>query len=77
MDNSRRLAEGSETAESPIQVFAVKEVVDDAYEMTEMNEAIIAGWDLVSLDSEGFELQLNFTSPLQVSAGEEPDLLLI
>ena len=74
MDNSRRLAEGSETAQNPIQVFAVKEVVDDAYEM---NEAIIAGWDLVSLDSEGFELQLNFTSPLQVSAGEEPDLLLI
>ena len=35
------------------------------------------GWELLSLDSSGFEIQLNFTSPLQVSAGEEPDLLLI
>jgi len=31
----------------------------------------------VSLDSEGFKIKLNFTSPLQVSAGDEPDLLLI
>ena len=34
-------------------------------------------WELISLDSDGFELQLNFTNPLQISAGEEPDLLLI
>ena len=34
-------------------------------------------WELLSIDSNGFELQLNFTNPLQVSAGEEPDLLLI
>ena len=34
-------------------------------------------WELLSLDSDGFELQLNFTNPLQISSGEEPDLLLI
>ena len=35
------------------------------------------GWDLLSLDAYGFELQLNFTNPLFISADDVPDLLLI
>ena len=35
------------------------------------------GWELLYIGSDGFEIQLNFTSPLQISSGEEPDLLLI
>ena len=35
------------------------------------------GWDLLSLDSNGFELQLNFTNPLYISSADIPDLLLI
>ena len=35
------------------------------------------GWELISLDGDGFELQLNFTDPLFISSGAEPDLLLI
>jgi len=35
------------------------------------------GWELLYIGSDGFEIQLNFTSPLEISSGEEPDLLLI
>ena len=35
------------------------------------------GWELLSLGSEGFEIRLNFTDPIQISSGDEPDLLLI
>ena len=35
------------------------------------------GWELISLSAEGFDLTVNFTDPLRISAGEEPDLLLI
>ena len=35
------------------------------------------GWELISLSAEGFDLTVNFTDPLRISAGEEPDLLFI
>ena len=35
------------------------------------------GWDLIRLDGDGFELQLNFTNPILISADDEPDILLI
>ena len=35
------------------------------------------GWDLVSIGPDGIEFTLNFTNPVAISAGEEPDLLLI
>ena len=35
------------------------------------------GWELISLNENGFELKLEFPSPLKVSTGDEPDLLLV
>ena len=75
--NRRRLADGQAPLDSLIQVFAVKEGEDDEDDPTIIGGPIMDNWELLSLDSDGFELQLNFTNPLQISAGEEPDLLLI
>ena len=49
------------------------ETIDSA----EMGRPIMEGWDLLSFGPDGIEFGLNFTDPLEVSAGEEPDLLLI
>ena len=35
------------------------------------------GWELMSLSADGFDLMMNFTDPLRISSGDEPDLLLI
>lgn len=35
------------------------------------------GWELLSLGPEGFEIRLNFTNPIMISSGDDPDLLLI
>ena len=76
-ENRRRLADGQPPVDSLIQVFAVKEGEEDEDDPTIIGGPIMDAWELLSIDSNGFELQLNFTNPLQVSAGEEPDLLLI
>ena len=64
--NRRRFLAGESQEDSVISVFAVKadgdEEDDDDAGMTLMND-----WDLLSIDGEGFELQLNFTNPLTVS----------
>lgn len=35
------------------------------------------GWDLLSFGPGGIQFRLNFTNPIEVSGGEEPDLLLV
>ena len=64
--NRRRFLAGDSQEDSLISVFAVKadgdEENDDDGGMTLMDD-----WDLVSIDREGFELQLNFTNPLTIS----------
>ena len=35
------------------------------------------GWELISLNENGLELQLDFPSPLKVSTEDDPDLLLV
>lgn len=77
VENRRRLAAGQAPVDAPIQVFAVKEELDEDELSEKLGKPIMDGWDLLKLDSDGFELQLNFTNPLQISADEEPDLLLI
>ena len=76
-ENRRRLANGEPPIDNLIQVFAVKEGEEDEDDPTLLSGPMMDNWELISLDSEGFELKLNFTNPLQISAGEEPDLLLI
>ncbi len=38
---------------------------------------IMGGWDLISFGPNGMELSLDFTDPLEVSAGDTPDLLFV
>ena len=66
------MADGQAPLQSLIQVFAVKE-----NSLDEVSAPLMDGWNLVSLDSNGFELQLNFTNPIMISADDEPDLLLL
>ena len=68
-ENRRRLADGEPPLDSLIQIFAVKEGEDDEDDPTIIGGPIMDTWELLSLDSEGFELQLNFTNPLQISSG--------
>ena len=58
-------------------MYAVKDYIPDEDEITDSALPIMDGWELISLTGEGFDLKMNFTDPLRVSAGEEPDLLLI
>ena len=58
-------------------MYAVKDYTPDKDEIADAGLPIMDGWALVSLTAEGFDLRMNFTDPLRVSAGEEPDLLLI
>ena len=76
-EGRRRLANGQAPGKALIQVFAVKEEVPDEDDISGSAEPIMDGWELISLDKDGFELKLNFTNPIKISGGEEPDLLLI
>ena len=73
--NRRRMAAGDPPEESLISVFAVKEDEGDNPEI--VGEPILDVWELISLDSEGFEIQLNFSNPIGISNEDTPDLLLI
>ena len=53
------MAAGGPPEDSLISVFAVKEDEGDNPEI--IGEPILDIWELVSLDSEGFEIQLNFS----------------
>ena len=66
------MADGKAPLESLVQVFAVKE-----NNLDEVSAPLMDGWNLVSLDSNGFEIKLNFTNPIAISADDEPDLLLL
>ena len=38
---------------------------------------LMSGWSLDTLNARDLGFRLNFTEPLQVSTGEQPDLLLV
>ena len=77
-ENRRRLANGEAPDEKTlIQVYAVKDYIVDEDEIADAGLPIMDGWALVSLSEDGFDLTMNFTDPLRISAGDEPDLLLI
>ena len=40
-------------------------------------EPILAGWQLIKVDDQTMEIQLNFTDPISVSAGDVPDLVFV
>ena len=58
-------------------MFAVKDYIPDEDDKVDAALPIMDGWELISFSAEGFDLMMNFTDPLKISAGEEPDLLLI
>ena len=70
----RRLQEeAKKSQESLIEVFAVKEIGDEADE----NNQIMDGWKLLGIGPNGIDLELDFSNPTRISTGDEPDLLLI
>ena len=74
--NRRRLEAGLPPEKSKVEVFAVKAEgaePDDDSEKT----PVMDGWELISLDANGINFKLNFSSPLGVSSDGSPDLLLI
>ena len=50
---------------------------EEGDEAEELGDPIMDGWELLSIGPEGFELQMNFTSPVAISSEDQPDLLLI
>ena len=58
-------------------MFAVKDYTPDEDYIANSALPIMDGWELISLTADGFDLTMNFTDPLRISAGEEPDLLFI
>lgn len=67
----RRMLE--ESHKNLISVFAVKEEGDEA----DSSNAIMDGWDLKKIGPDGIEINLKFNDPINISTGDEPDLLLI
>ena len=43
----------------------------------EIREPIMKGWELTSITKDGIDFKFEFNKPLQVSTGEEPDLILV
>ena len=68
--------QGKASKPNLIQVYIVgQEEVDE--EEDDDDEALLSGWTLTKLDKGGFELELDIPSPLKISSGDLPDLLLI
>ena len=74
--NRRLLADGLPTEPNMIEVFAVKEELEDLDD-DQVREPLMDGWELLEMGEGGFEIKLNFTSPVSISSGDEADLLLI
>ncbi len=72
--NRRLQAEGRPVTAENITIFAVKEGFSDD---DDPGSPVMGGWDLVSFGSDGIEISLNFTDPITVSVGDEPELLLV
>lgn len=73
--NRRLQAEGRPVTAENITIFAVREEGPD--DDDDLGSPVIGGWDLVSFGSDGIEIELNFTDPITVSVGDEPELLLV
>ena len=56
-------------------MYAVREQVDE--EEFEKGEPIMDGWELISINPDGIDIKFNFTNPIYISQGDEPDLILI
>ena len=68
------MSDGESPEDSLISVFGVN---GEEPEDGDVSVPILEDWDLLSINGEGFELQLNFTNAILVSSNEKPDLLLI
>ena len=62
--NRRRLADNLPPEASLIEVFAVKEDLD---EDEDLSMPLMDGWELVSFGSDGIEVRLNFVNPIMMS----------
>ena len=69
--NIRRLEDGIDPIESPLEVVVVRAEEQDEEDVT--GEPILAGWELIRVDDRDMVLQLNFTDPISVSRGDLED----
>ena len=78
---SRQLTSNPETTSEEQQQSRLIELIAVYAEETDQNmgntEPIMSSWSLVSLNSTGIEIALNFSDSMQVSAGYKPDLLVV
>ena len=72
--NRRLLAEGKATEKEKISIYAVKE---EGAEPSELEGPVMDGWEILEFGPDGVSFSLNFTNPIYVSSGDEPDLLLV
>ena len=76
-DTGRRRLEGEQPIQkSHIELYVIKQGEADDDD-DESEEPLLEDWSLVSLDSAGCELQMKLTRPLEISQGEDADLVLI
>ena len=43
----------------------------------QVQEPIMNDWELISLNKDGVDFRFNFSQPLTISTGDEPDLILV
>ena len=66
---------GSSGKSPPVQVAVVKARADP--EEVDGESPILEDFEVMSLDGDGINISLRFNRPYNVSAGDEPDLLLL
>ena len=73
--NQRLLEDGLEPEESPLEVLVVSAEYQDEADVT--GESILTRWELLSVNDRVMEIQLTFTDPISVSAGDYEDIVFV
>lgn len=69
--NLKRLDDGLKPLEGPLEILVVS--TEDRDEEDASSQLILAGWELVNVDDRTMDIQLIFTDPISVSAGDFSD----
>ena len=76
INNSTSLND-SEPIDSPVEVFAMSSNDSEEENDAGPKEPLIESWQLAGIDESGITVLIRFREPLQVSAGDNPDILFV